>query len=201
MKKITFVLFLLSVRSLTGHALPTPALQWSTLSSRDPKEASPAALKAWSDKLVRVPGYLVPLEYDQKATTEFLLVPSLPACAHVPPPSPLQTVHVKMQKGKNVPLLWDPVWIFGTVKSLKCDKAGFGEACYEMVGAKMEKVTAADLKNPQLFPPPPLPPNLDCKGRDKNEVICTQMLGIPDGPPVKKSGAPTKKKPSKKSRP
>jgi hypothetical protein len=44
-------------------------------------------------KRVRLGGYLLPLEQTGKEIREFLLVPYVGACIHVPPPSPNQIVH------------------------------------------------------------------------------------------------------------
>ena len=46
-------------------------------------------------QLIRLPGYIVPLEVNEEGrTTEFLLVPYFGACIHVPPPPSNQIVHV-----------------------------------------------------------------------------------------------------------
>ena len=37
---------------------------------------------------VKIPGFIVPLEDNNRQVTEFLLVPSPQACIHVPPPPP-----------------------------------------------------------------------------------------------------------------
>lgn len=146
------------------------SLSWKNLT--DPKTD-----KKSLEGRVRVPGFLVPLEYDQNNTTEFLLVPGLPGCAHVPPPPPEHTIHVKMEKGKKAALTWEPVWISGTLKSLKCNKAGYGEACFEMQGLALAKFDKKDMSDPALLPPPPSPSQFDCKGRDKFEPICQSVQG------------------------
>ena len=44
---------------------------------------------------VRIPGYIVPLEFnDDQAVTQFFLVPFFGACIHVPPPPPNQIILV-----------------------------------------------------------------------------------------------------------
>src|SRR5262245_61660808 len=43
---------------------------------------------ALEGKLVRLPGYVLPLEFSGKKVTEFLLVPWYGACIHTPPPPP-----------------------------------------------------------------------------------------------------------------
>ncbi len=47
---------------------------------------------------VKIPGFVIPLEGDDKAVTEFLLVPYFGACIHVPPPPPNQIIYVKFKK-------------------------------------------------------------------------------------------------------
>ncbi|MDE0335243.1 MAG: DUF3299 domain-containing protein, partial [Defluviicoccus sp.] len=45
-------------------------------------------------RLVRIPGYALPLEFAGIAVKELLLVPYFGACIHVPPPPPNQMVFV-----------------------------------------------------------------------------------------------------------
>ncbi|MET4693149.1 DUF3299 domain-containing protein [Endozoicomonas lisbonensis] len=65
----------------------------------------------------KMPGFLVPLNMDknQKAT-ELLLVPSMGACIHVPPPPPNQTIYIKFDKGIRVTEAgYTPYWVTGTL--------------------------------------------------------------------------------------
>jgi uncharacterized protein len=66
---------------------------------------------------VRVPGYIVPLQFDGMVVTEFLLVPTAGACIHTPPPPANQLIHVKYPKGYPLRGLYDPVWIDGTLRA------------------------------------------------------------------------------------
>jgi hypothetical protein len=69
---------------------------------------------------IRLPGYLLPLEFKEKQVTEFLLVPWVGACIHTPPPPPNQIVHVKMDKGYDIgETLFTPVWVNGVVRTEK----------------------------------------------------------------------------------
>ena len=69
---------------------------------------------------IRLPGYLLPLEFKDKQVTEFLLVPWVGACIHTPPPPPNQIVHVKMDKGYDIgETLFTPVWVNGEVRTEK----------------------------------------------------------------------------------
>ncbi len=64
---------------------------------------------------VRMPGYLLPLEFDGRRVVEFLLVPTVGACIHTPPPAPNQIVHVLYPDGIEVDGLYTPVWISGVM--------------------------------------------------------------------------------------
>jgi len=62
---------------------------------------------------VRLPGYLLPLEFSGKRVSEFLLVPWVGACIHTPPPPPNQIVHVKPAKPVEMGGMFAPVWVTG----------------------------------------------------------------------------------------
>jgi hypothetical protein len=63
---------------------------------------------------VRIPGFIVPLEFDDnQVVTEFFLVPFFGACIHVPPPPPNQIIHVTYPQGLELQALYDPFWITG----------------------------------------------------------------------------------------
>lgn len=70
------------------------------------------------NQAVRIPGFIVPLEFDDDQTiTEFFLVPFFGACIHVPPPPPNQIIYAKYPKGLKLTALYDPFWITGTLKA------------------------------------------------------------------------------------
>jgi hypothetical protein len=66
---------------------------------------------------VRIPGYVVPLEFADQKTVEFLLVPTAGACIHTPPPPANQLVHVRYPKGVKVKGLYDAVWVKGRIEA------------------------------------------------------------------------------------
>lgn len=69
-------------------------------------------------KNIRLPGYLLPLEFKDKEVTEFLLVPWVGACIHTPPPPPNQIVHVKLNKGFEIgDDIFTAVWVNGLMKT------------------------------------------------------------------------------------
>jgi hypothetical protein len=66
---------------------------------------------------VRLPGYILPLEMKDRKAVEFLLVPTVGACIHTPPPPPNQMVHVVHQTGVEVKGLYHPVWLTGVLEA------------------------------------------------------------------------------------
>ena len=81
------------------------------------REIRTAVVKELNGQHVRIPGYLLPLEVSSEKVTEFLLVPYVGACIHVPPPPPNQIVYLKTaaKKGYNSKKLYDPVWVTGVI--------------------------------------------------------------------------------------
>ena len=79
--------------------------------------ADAPVVKELDGQLVRLPGFVVPLELGARRMSEFLLVPYYGACIHVPPPPANQTVHVVAPEGQGyVGELFDTVWVIGTLR-------------------------------------------------------------------------------------
>jgi len=96
------------------------------------------SLKALDGKLVKIPGYMVPLEDDSEIVTEFLLVPYVGACIHTPPPPPNQIVQVKMNNQKKVKMsFWDPVWVQGKLQ-IATVKSPYGDVGFQLAGVQIE---------------------------------------------------------------
>jgi uncharacterized protein len=88
-------------------------------------------------KRVRIGGYVVPLDFEATNVKEFLLVPFVGACIHVPPPPPNQIVYVKSEKGFDVQGSFDPVWVTGTLKAAS-QFTGLAETGYSIEDGKVE---------------------------------------------------------------
>lgn len=67
-------------------------------------------------QLVRIPGYALPLEFDGTSVEEFLLVPYVGACIHVPAPPKNQMVFVRLKQSYAAKTLYEPIWITGRMK-------------------------------------------------------------------------------------
>lgn len=74
-------------------------------------------------QIVRIPGYLLPLEFSGKRVSEFLLVPWVGACIHTPPPPPNQIVHVTADKPFEFGGLFAPVWVTGRLSAAPAKKS------------------------------------------------------------------------------
>lgn len=70
---------------------------------------------ALNGRQVRLSGYLLPLEMDAGTVSEFLLVPFVGACIHVPPPPPNQIVQVALASSYPAERLYAPVTVTGTL--------------------------------------------------------------------------------------
>lgn len=68
---------------------------------------------AYNGKLVRIPGFVVPLDYGAEGVTTFILVPYVGACIHVPPPPANQLVLVTTETPQTFSGLFEPVWVTG----------------------------------------------------------------------------------------
>ena len=71
---------------------------------------------------IRIPGYMLPLEFRDRDVIEFLLVPYVGACIHVPPPPPNQIVYVTLEEGYPTTDLFTPVWIEGEMIAEKTEQ-------------------------------------------------------------------------------
>jgi hypothetical protein len=71
----------------------------------------------FQDRLIRIPGFVVPLDMDGGAMGEFLLVPYYGACIHVPPPPANQTIYAVTRRGEEYRgELYDTIWLTGTLR-------------------------------------------------------------------------------------
>lgn len=95
----------------------------------DAYKAAPV-VPALDGRLVRLPGFVVPLDGDLKNMKSFLLVPYFGACIHTPPPPSNQIVHVVSDKPlKAADLMADAVWVTG-VMSVKASQTELADAGY-----------------------------------------------------------------------
>ena len=106
-------------------------------------------LSKYNSKKISIAGYLLPLEFDKRGVNEFLLVPYVGACIHVPPPPINQTIFVRLKKRYKFKDLYDPVWITGRLKNVHTKKElslvdgkGKIDSGYSLTGDKVTPYTS-----------------------------------------------------------
>ena len=95
-------------------------------------------VKTWHNKRIRIPGYVVPVDYNSKgAITSFFLVPYFGACIHVPPPPPNQIIYVRYPAGFSIQALYEPFWVTGTLK-VETMQSEIAESLYTLQGTAID---------------------------------------------------------------
>ena len=92
---------------------------------------------AMQGRLVRLPGYVVPLEEGRDGLREFLLVPYFGACIHTPPPPANQIIHVRLDKPSRLAKSMDAVWLTGELRTERA-RTDMGQSGYRMQASKLE---------------------------------------------------------------
>ncbi len=124
------------------------SIGYAGLSDADPRAA--AALKelrdAWDKapvnaaldgQMVKLPGYIVPLEEGKAGLSEFLLVPYFGACIHTPAPPANQVVHVLPRTAAKGLRSMDTVWVSGLLHLDRADTY-LGASGYRLDALKVE---------------------------------------------------------------
>ena len=86
---------------------------------------------------VRLPGYILPMEFTSDGVTDFILVPYVGACIHVPPPPPNQLVFVTTETPWATDALWDPVWVHGPLRA-SLQTTDIADIGYEISAERIE---------------------------------------------------------------
>ena len=91
----------------------------------------------WVGDRVRLPGYVVPLDFEGSRVTGFLLVPYMGACIHVPPPPPNQIVYVHTKEPIEIDEIFEAVYATGTFEAdmISTELAQVG---YRIINATIE---------------------------------------------------------------
>ncbi|MCC5856030.1 MAG: DUF3299 domain-containing protein [Idiomarina sp.] len=117
------------------------AAQWNAiLNSTD-------TVSDYEGKLVRLPGYIVPLDYDDRQNVRsFFFVPYYGACIHVPPPPPYQLIYIhEVPRGTNISVndMYYPYWITGVLR-IDIEENELGTAAYAMELRSMRRYQPGD---------------------------------------------------------
>jgi hypothetical protein len=120
--------------------------------SKDSKEITWSDLVPWTNvftpnevkfnkkldgKTVKIPGYIVPLDHIGFGVVEFMLVPFIGACIHVPPPPPNQLIYVTTEKPWDAMTLWEPIWVTGKI-IVKAQTNIWAETGYQISADEIE---------------------------------------------------------------
>lgn len=118
------------------------SIDWRLLAGLDYETGKASdSLKKLDGQLIRVPGFIVPLDDADEEGAEFLLVPYYGACVHTPPPPPNQMAFVQMVGKKNVKLaLFDAVWLEGTLRITTYDSP-YGQVGFQIEATTMKPYT------------------------------------------------------------
>ena len=87
--------------------------------------------------MIRMPGFIIPIELTEEGTKEFVLVPYVGACIHVPPPPPNQLVYVIAEEPWPGDQLWEAVWVTGRMAT-QLQTTEVAETGYELRASEME---------------------------------------------------------------
>lgn len=114
------------------------------------KKRSSEMIPALNNQMVQIDGYLLPLKQNGKKVTEFLLVPVIGACIHVPAPPPNQMVVVQYPKGYEHSELFAPITVTGKliIKSTQANLALADGASDVAVGYQMQASDVREYKKP-----------------------------------------------------
>mgnify|MGYP001312014517 CR=1 FL=1 len=100
------------------QAAQLPEGKFMSLKRRQPgNDRPPAVVSELNGKRVQLGGFVVPLDFEATNVKEFLLVPFVGACIHVPPPPANQIVYVKTAAGLDIANTFDAVSVTGTLKT------------------------------------------------------------------------------------
>lgn len=113
-------------------------VQHGQLTTPFDQETGGVVTDRYNGKVVRIPGYLVPLDFQGTGVTAALLVPYVGACIHVPPPPPNQLIFLTTEDPYESQGLFEPVWVTGM----------FGTASTETQLAEVGYALSADLIEP-----------------------------------------------------
>ncbi len=120
-------------------------IDWRILRGLDMKTGEISEeLKAFDGQLVKIPGFIVPLEDNSNQVSEFLLVPSPQACIHVPPPPANQMIYVRMKEPFAFKWGTRAIWAHGRL-SFKSTESPYGKISFELAGDYVKNFSSLDL--------------------------------------------------------
>ncbi|WP_253284492.1 MULTISPECIES: DUF3299 domain-containing protein [unclassified Ruegeria] len=123
-----------------GQSVPEPItgiLQHGAASMLSQQPRYEGVRTDWNGQVVRLPGYTIPLEFNGTAVSEFILVPYVGACIHVPPPPANQMVFVKSEVQFEFAELFEPVWVTGEFNT-RVANTHLADIAYELSAKRVD---------------------------------------------------------------
>jgi len=145
MKTIAALIIAMSAFNLFAAEVSWETLKTLDFDTKTKKNIIKPELQKSLGKEISIKGFMMPLDYEAKEVVEFLFMPYVPSCMHVPPPPANQLVLVKMKKGAKIKPSFYPIELTGT---LAVEANADLESSYKMEGIKIK-----ELKD---FTPPPV---------------------------------------------
>lgn len=118
----------------------TPEAEDALASMRAAWDSAPT-VDDMNGRLVKLPGYLVPLEEVRGELKEFLLVPYFGACIHTPPPPANQIVFVVPKTAAKGFRAMDTVWVSGRLSTTR-QASYMGASGYRLDATSVELYVA-----------------------------------------------------------
>ena len=137
---LSSIIFLITITLITSQLAAEPKeIGWNDLipwtAVFNPSEVK--FNKRLDGKNIKIPGYLIPLEFEAKSISEFMLVPYIGACIHVPPPPANQLIYVVTEQLWREKSMWEPVWVSGVIK-INANETYIAESGYEIIADKIK---------------------------------------------------------------
>lgn len=123
-----------------GEHATTPQQEGRWMSAPTQSRGPTPVVESLDGKRVHIGGYVVPLDFAATTVKEFLLVPFVGACIHVPPPPPNQIIYVKTDKGFDVQGSFDAVYVTGLLR-VATTATGLADAGYSIQAEKVDLAT------------------------------------------------------------
>jgi hypothetical protein len=120
-----------------GMPLPRPLEEGRWMSVPRKSRGPAPVVESLDGKRVHIGGYVVPLDFAATTIKEFLLVPFVGACIHVPAPPSNQIIYVKTEKGFDVQGSFDAVYVTGTLKVMPTF-TGLADAGYSIDAERVD---------------------------------------------------------------
>ena len=126
---------------MAAPPVATPVtIDWKLLRQLDNKTGKRTpALDKVNGGVVRLLGFMVPFDDEEQKTVEFLLVPVMGQCVHLPPPPPNQIVLVRMAHNQLTKVWYDDMVSVEGRLEISDEKSPYGDVSYKLTSTKVAK--------------------------------------------------------------